>query len=172
MAVKTLIERIEVASGGIAAITLNDIPQTYTDLYLVASIKAENTDNNLFFKFNNTASNTSWRNLLGYGAGVASQSGTGWLAGGGVRSTTANTFGNLSIYIPNYAGNTAKTASVDSVSEANETTAYQFLTANLWNDTAAITRIDLYLQSGEIAEFSSVALYGFTKGSDGSTTVS
>jgi hypothetical protein len=155
-----------------SAITFSSIPQTpFTDLYLLLSVRSTNADDGLFFKFNNTVSNTSWRNLLGYGTGTLSQSGGGWLAAGGVRSP-ASTFTNVGIYIPNYAGATAKTASVDSVSEENGSTAYQFIVANLWNDTTAIDRIDVYLQGGSLTQYSSATLYGITKGSSGGVIVS
>lgn len=150
-----------------SAITLSSIPSTYTDLYLQISIRSTNGDDNLYFKFNNTTSNTSWRNLLGYGTGTLSQSGSGYLLAGGVRSNTANTFTNIGIYIPNYASSVAKSASVDSTSEENGSTGYQFLVNNLWNDTTAINRIDLYLQGGSLTQFSSATLYGITKGSNG-----
>jgi hypothetical protein len=166
-----LIQHQELGSSQ-SALTFSSIPSTFTDLFVQVSVRSTNGDDNLYFKFNNTTSNTSWRNLLGYGSGVLSQSGTGWLAGGGVRSNTSNTFTNIGIYIPNYAGSTVKTASVDSTSEENGSTGYQFLTASLWNDTAAINRIDLYLQGGSLTQYSSATLYGILKGSDGVTTVS
>ena len=146
-----------------SAITFSNIPQIYTDVHVAVSARSTNADDNLYFKFNNTTSNTSWRNLLGYGTGVLSQSGTGWLAGGGVRSNVSNTFTNISIYVPNYAGSAVKSASVDSTSEETGSNGYQFLTASLWNDTTAINRIDLYLQGGQLAAGSSATLYGINR---------
>jgi hypothetical protein len=165
-----IIQHQELASTQ-SAITFSSIASTFTDLYLLLSVRSTNADDGLYFKFNNTVSNTSWRNLLGYGTGVLSQGGGGWLAAGGVRSP-ANTFTNVGIYIPNYAGATAKTASVDSTSEENSSTGYQFIVANLWNDTTAINRIDVYLQGGSLTQYSSATLYGILKGSSGGVTVS
>jgi hypothetical protein len=155
-----------------AAITFSSIPATFTDLFLQVSVRSTNADDNLYFKFNNTTSNTSWRNLLGFGSGVLSQSGSGYLAAGGVRSNTASTFTNIGVYIPNYASANAKSASVDSTSEENGTTGYKFIVANLWNDTTAINRIDFYLQGGSLTQYSSISLYGIKSGSDGIVTVS
>ena len=155
-----------------AAITFSSIPATFTDLFLQVSIRSTNGDDNLYFKFNNTTANTSWRNLLGYGTGTAAQTGSGYLLAGGVRSNTASTFTNIGIYIPNYAVSAGKSASVESTSEEDGSTAYQFLVNNLWNDTTAINRIDFYLQGGNLAQYSSVSLYGILKGSDGIVTVS
>lgn len=153
--------------GSSSAITFSSIPQTFTDLFLQVSVRSTNGDDNLYFKFNNTTANTSWRNLLGYGTGTISQNGSGWLAAGGVRSTDASTFTNISIYIPNYANGNLKTASVDSISAETGSNGYQFVIANLWSDTAAVNRIDLYLQGGSLTANSSVSLYGITKGNNG-----
>lgn len=154
-----------------AAITFSSIPQTFTDLFLQVAVRSSNADDNLYFKFNNTTSNTSWRNLLGYGTGTLSQSGSGYLAAGGVRSGTS-TFTNIGVYIPNYTASIAKSASVDSISAETGSNGYQFIVANLWNDTTAISRIDFYLQGGNLTQYSSVSLYGILKGSDGIVTVS
>ncbi len=159
-------------SSSQAAITLSSIPNTYDDLYVVLSVRSTNADDGLFFRFNNTTANTSWRNLLGYSTGVLSQSGTGWLAGGGVRSGIGTSdYTNVGIYIPNYAGSSPKTASVDSVSPENGNNGYQFLVANLWNDTAAINRIDFYMQGGSMASGSKVSVYGIKRGSSGEVNV-
>lgn len=155
-----------------AAITFSSIPSTFTDLYLLLSVRSTNNDDNLYFKFNNTTANTSSKNLLGYGSGTISQTYTGFLHGGGMKANTANTFNNISIYMPNYATANAKVASVDSVSEANQTDSYQFIVTNLWNDSTAINRIDVYPQGGSLTQYSSATLYGITKGSDGIVTVS
>lgn len=146
-----------------SAITFTNIPQTYSDLYVSVSIRSTNGDDGLFFKFNNTTSNTSWRNILGYGTGTLSQAGGGWLAAGGVRSVTSNTFTNITINVPNYGSNLPKLASVDSTSEETGSNGYQFLLANLWNDTAAVNRIDLYLQTAQLAAGSSATLYGVNR---------
>ena len=153
-----------------AALTISSIPNTYDDLYLLVSVRSTNADDNLYFRFNNTTANTSWRNLLGFGTGVLSQSGTGWLAGGGIRSGIGTSdYANIGIYIPNYAGSTPKTAMVDSTSGENGSNGYQFLTANLWNDTAAINRIDFYMQGGNLENGSKVSVYGIKRGADGRT---
>ena len=166
-----IIQRI-VTSGSQSAITFTDIPNTFTDLYCLVTVRSTSADDGLFFKFNNTTSNTSWRNLLSYSTGTTSQSGSGWLAGGGVRSGTSNTFTNIGITIPNYAGASVKNASVNSTSEEAGSNAYSFLIANRWSDTAAISRIDFYMQTGSIASGSSVTLYGITKGTLAGVTVS
>jgi hypothetical protein len=92
--------------------------------------------------------------------------------------STSNTFGNSSIYIPNYTGSTAKSVSIDSVGENNGTASEQIISAALWNNTAAITSITLTSlddnlnPSGNFAQYSSVSLYGILKGTSNGVTVS
>jgi hypothetical protein len=160
-----------------SSVTLSAIPQTYTDLILVISGRdASNggTSANPGIKFNNDAgSNMSQRRLYGDGGGASSTTSTAqnaiydWFVSGS--TATANTFGNATIYIPNYAGATAKSFSMDAVSEHNATTAYQEILAGLWNQTAAITTINL-LASNTWAIGSSFTLYGISKsGATGAT---
>ena len=83
--------------------------------------------------------------------------------GNGVGGTaTANTFGNMEIYIPNYAGSSNKSVSVNQVGEDNAATAYATLLAGLWSNTAAITSIKLTPFSGgaSFVQYSTAYLYG------------
>jgi hypothetical protein len=167
-----LIEHQELGSTQ-ASITFSSIPQTFTDLYLVLSVRSDgNAD--IGIKFNNSTSNFSNRYLFGNGSSASSGTVYGNYIGAAPQNTyTASTFGNFAVYIPNYAGSTAKSYSSDAVSENNATTAIQAITAGLWNVTDAINRIDLYqLNGSNLVQYSSATLYGITKGSDGVTTVS
>jgi hypothetical protein len=80
-------------------------------------------------------------------------------------TTTSNTFSSHAIYIPNYRTSTAKSYSVETVTENNATTAYQYIVAGLWNSTAAITQITLRRSEGlnNLMEFSTASLYGIRK---------
>ena len=176
---KKLIERVTVGSGGAASITFSDIPDTYTDLYLVVSSRsssvqgAGNPNNILYLQLNGSSANFSRRVLQGSGSSTASFSfGDGFMGYNTGSDMTANTFGNTSIYIPNYRSSVAKSISVDSVSENNATYSMQNITASLWNNNAAITSLALNNVTGNFVEFSSASLYGIVRGSDGTTTVS
>jgi hypothetical protein len=165
-----LIQTVTVGSGGAASITFSSIPATFTDLMVVVSGRCTTTDTTATLSFN-TGGAYSRRTLVGNGATSStntsavdfriSQSGD-----------TASTFGNTSIYIPNYAGGAAKSYSVDTVNENNATTAFQAITAGLWDQTAAITSIVLDAVSGDFAQYSSASLYGILAGSDGIVSVS
>ena len=166
----TKIERIEVGAGGAASIVFEGIPDTYTDLMVLVSGRCTATDRNATIAFN-TGGTYTRRTLLADGSSPSSD--TSAIDFRISRSAdTSSTFGNTSIYIANYLSSANKSYSVESVTEHNSTTAYQQMTAGLWNQTAAVSSITLDTVSGDFAEYSSATLYGITAGSDGTTTVS
>jgi hypothetical protein len=87
-------------------------------------------------------------------------------------ATTANTFGNASLYIPNYTASQNKSGSSDSVGEGNESQVGLAIQANLWSNTAAITSLTLYDPSYNLMQYSSATLYGILKGTSNGVTVS
>ena len=164
---KTLIQRKEVGAAGAATIEFTDIPQTYTDLYLVVSARGTRSSNfNMIgVKFNDATTNLSSKILQGDGSTPSSFSQTDIddIASTG-NSATSNVFGNSAIYIPNYTSSNPKLVSADSVSENNATNAYQTITAGLWNDSAAITKITVFPRASfNFMQYSSASLYGVSK---------
>jgi len=158
------IQTVTVGSGGAANIDFQNIPQTYTDLILKISV-AKTTGDNVLISFNNSTANFSYRLLEGDGATVASYTNTtGRLA---YASQTTSLFTSIDVYIPNYAGSTNKSYSVDAVSENNATTAYADLTAGLWSNTAAINRVTINAQSGNFVQHSTATLFGVTSAAVG-----
>ena len=168
---KTLIEHIEVGSGGASSIEFTSISSEFTDLYLVCSVR--NDSSNLTFDINPNGSTTNKTriNLQGSGSSVSSASGTDITPLQSSNSYTANTFASTFVYIPNYASSNNKSISIDTVTENNGTTSYQRLQAALWSDTTAISSLECSTASN-FAQFSSFTLYGVSSGSDGTTTVS
>jgi hypothetical protein len=161
----TLISTVTVGAGGASAMTFSSIPATYTDLLIVFSVRDTNgaVIPNTYMSFNgDTAANYKNRWLLGTGTGTGSQQN---LSTGGIyfynqgSGATANTFGNTQIYIPNYAGSTQKSVSVDAVTENNSSQAGQSLDAGLWTGTAAINSITFGFDS-TAAQYSTASLYG------------
>ena len=162
------IATVEVGSGGSAGFDFTSIPSTYTDLAVALSMRSADA---VFLKgvnlqFNGSSSSIySYRQLYGESAGAGSFSETniantyvGQMPG---TSATASTFANTSIYIPNYAGSTNKSLSIDSASEINSSTNWALnLLANLWASTDAINRVYIYPGSGNFAEYSTATLYG------------
>jgi hypothetical protein len=171
----TLIETKTLVSAQ-ASIEFTSIPQDGTDLYILCSVREATTnDSVILLRFNSdTGSNYSIRNLQGTGSSVSSGGGTTTFLDiiGEGSSQTANTFGNASIYVPNYTSNTAKSVSADSVEENNATAALMRITAGLYSGTAAITTVTLSPFSGNWAIGTTASLYKITKGSDGIVTTS
>ena len=164
----TLISSVTVGSGGAATIGFTSIPSTYTDLCLKWSLRDTfaSVSTNTYVTFNSVASGYSIKRLRGDGATADSYSET---AQGSLNfynskngaSSTASTFSNGELYIPNYAGSANKSCSLDAVLETNATTAYDVLYAGLWSNTAAITSITLTPDTA-MAQYSSAYLYGIS----------
>ena len=164
-----LLERTELNASA-ASVTFANIPQTgYTDLKIVISARNSRTsfiaeDYGVFFNGDTTVGNYSARQLIADGSAASSRSGYnyGVLVNG--NTSTANTFNNVEVYIPNYTSSTAKSCSVDAVTENNATAAYMGLTARLWTGTSAITSVSIDKgDSGENNSFlanSTFSLYG------------
>jgi hypothetical protein len=160
-----LIASVTVGSGGASSINFSSIPATYTDLYIKISARASaayNTDaEDLVFKLNTTSTITS-KVVRGDGTAAASNSITDRILRAIVPSDwTANTFSNVEIYIPNYAGSNNKSWSADHVLENNATLTGQALTAGLTSITAAITDITLTVTNGyNFVQYTTAYLYG------------
>ena len=161
------ISTVTVGSGGASSIEFTGIPTTYTDLVVKVSMRASYDNINWTLKFNSSGSGYSQRVLYGDGSNPASQSLTSQSVIYGYameKSTyTSNTFNNVEIYIPNYAGSTNKSVSIDEVSENNATLSYQSIVAGLWSNTAAITSISVGGYTGNLTQYSSATLYGIRK---------
>jgi hypothetical protein len=153
------------ATGTVSNIQFTSIPSTYTDLVVKFSGRATATDSSdpydLIFTLNSTSTITS-KVLRGDGSTAASNSITDRvLRTGAVPSNwTSNTFSNVEIYIPNYAGSANKSWSVDGVMENNATSTGMAIAAGLTSITAAITSITLAALASNLAIYSTAYLYG------------
>jgi hypothetical protein len=159
---------VTVGSGGAATIDFTSIPSTYTDLLLKLSLRdtsaAVATQGEI--RFNSDASTIySNKRLRGNGTTATSYTGSSNnnIPLGLVPSalSTANTFCNAEIYIPNYAGSNNKSVSVDFVGENNATEAYSQLTAGLYATATAITSISIINLT--LPQYSTATLYGIKK---------
>jgi hypothetical protein len=159
----TLISSTTVGAGGASSIDFTSIPSTYTDIVIKLSARSSDaaTSAGVVMQFNGSSSSLTYRLLEGSGSAAASYNGTtGRIGVTDSAGSSSNTFGNLEAYIPNYAGSTNKSSSIDSVQETNGSTAYADLSANLWSNTAAITSIALTLQAGNFVQYTTAYLYG------------
>jgi hypothetical protein len=176
----TLIQHTELGSAQ-SSISFSSIPQTFTDLYLLVSARSTRTDQGarsvLAVQFNGVTSGYSYRRLYGIPSlATSSDSGSGadsFLLGyQNSNAATSNTFGNASLYIPNYTASQNKSGSSDSVGESKESQVGLAIQANLWSNTAAITSLTLYDPSYNLMQYSSATLYGILKGTSNGVTVS
>jgi hypothetical protein len=165
MATYTLIES-QVLGSAAASVTFSSIPATYTDLKIVMSARTDSIGqvaDNLELTLNGSTASFSSKIIYGNGSVAASSTAdrnAGLTTGAGA---TANTYGSAEVYFPNYASNNYKSYSQDSVNENNATTAYTYLVAGLWSNTAAITTITLTPGSASnIVADSSFNLYGIS----------
>lgn len=159
----TKIASVSVGSGGASNISFTSIPSTYTDLCIKLSARSSAVSNQDRFviSFNGSAANytlTSVNDAAGSAASYTrSAFGDNQLGYIPAASATANTFGNLEIYIPNYTSSNFKSISVDEVMENNSATNYNSLLAGLWSQTAAITSLTF---TANIVQYSTATLYG------------
>jgi len=173
------IQTVTVGSGGAASIDFTSIPQTYTDLYIVLSLRSahSSTDDDWYMRINGVSTGGTYANrrLYGNGATASSASGTGGTSGaqiyGGWNNSaggTASTFSNISIYIPNYAStSTYKSISIDGVQEANATTAWAYINAALFQSNNAINQVTITSWNSTWAQHTTATLYGVTSSAYG-----
>jgi hypothetical protein len=165
------IASVTVGSGGAASMDFTSIPGTYTDLVIKVSARDARAvvASSIVLQINgSTASSGSYRRLYGDGGTVDSDAdGPGSTVQSGHsngNSGTANTFGNVEIYIPNYAGSENKSFSSDGVAETNGSTTYMSIVAGLWANAAAITQIAVKPATAvNFLQHSTATLYGIKK---------
>lgn len=165
-----------VGSGGAASIIFNNIPQGFTDLKVVFSLRSTATGSltggmidSSYVAFNGSNTNVSWTYMFGFNSVVTSSRGSsptvmylGPINGAG---STTSTFSSGEIYTPSYTSSNFKSSTVDNVAENNTTVGYFVNSlALLSRVTSAITSLGLYAGEGNWTQYSTATLYGITKG--------
>jgi hypothetical protein len=151
-----------------------NIPQTYTDLKIVYSVRrftASIAGAGVIYLNSTTdvSGDTSYSNRgiqsNGSSAGVNNSTlNTNFVYMGNLvgDSATANTFSNGELYIPNYSGFNFKATSVDAVGENSATEAYINMQAGIKENVAPVTSITF--EVGNTANYwmpySSFDIYG------------
>jgi hypothetical protein len=166
----TLINSTTVGSGGVADIEFTSIPATYTDLVVLFSLRTTRSFayDDPVVRFNSNSSNYSYTVLQGTGSAVTSYraSSTSFIYLGECNgdTSTASTFSNQIMYIPNYTSSNNKTVSITSAMENNATAAYSDIIAGLWANSAAITSFKIFPASSgaNFKQHSTVYLYGIS----------
>jgi len=157
-----------VDSAGAASIDFTVIPQTYTDLAVMTSIRG-NQDNGIIYylRFNgDSGTNYSNRYILKDSSDPTPQTANDtsqnkmFLGIVGGATPTASTFSNDLIYIPNYTSSNNKSLSFDGAMENNSTTQWMSLTAGIWSNSAPITSISIFPNTNVWIQHSTATLYG------------
>ena len=154
-----------VSSATAGNIVFNNIPQTYNDLVIDISLRGQWTggQDSLGLYFNGSQSSRSARHIYGTGTSAISNSSTYRDIGSiPTNQGTANTFSNIRLFIPNYAGSTLKSFYSDYTAENYSSNATLGMMAGLWSSTAAITSIsfDTGTSGLPFLQHSSISIYG------------
>jgi hypothetical protein len=154
----TLVETIEVGSGGAASIEFTSIPQDGVDLMVLIGHRTVITGSTLTLNDTGLAGDDAIY-VQGNGSAAQSNAQSSAFIVGADDSYTANTFGNAQIYISNYTSSTNKSVSVDAVAENNATTAIFRISAIKFSITSAITSVKFAPSTGNIEQYSTASLY-------------
>jgi hypothetical protein len=144
----------QVLATSASSVTLAAIPSTYDDLLLVASTRVS-PDGFVIVRFNGVTTGYSSRIL----SNATSTTDASRLRVG-LSNPAISTFSNWEAYIPNYAGSTVKSVSATAMRVGGAIMA----SAGLWNNTSAITSLEL--SDATLTSFatgSSFSLYGIKK---------
>lgn len=162
---------LTVTSGSPTSIAFNNIPQTYTDLFLVTSDRSVLAaySNDWIFYFNGLGDQLVGSTLFqtnGAGAvatGRLTNYDGAWAQYSPAASATTNGFGYSSFYIPNYSSNNFKQMIAESVAETNSVDARLTMNAHSWRNNAPIKSLSLTHGGQTIAIGSTATLYGIAK---------
>lgn len=167
------IATVDVGAGGSTSIVFNSIPQTYTDLCLISSLRISSapagTTGIARCRLRINSTTTGYNNKLVYGlsSSAASASSADYITYfyANASDSTSNTFSNSSIYIPNYTTSSNKSISSDSVTESNSNTqGIAALNAGVLSNAAAITSLTIdQAEGGTFVQYSNATLYGISK---------
>ena len=157
-----------VGAGGTASINFTSIPNTYTDLLVLVSLRSTRGGGNVAdvrAEFNGVTTGYTAKRLYGDGSAVGSDNSLASL--GNASSQTANTFSSHYFYIPNYTSSNNKSFSLDSSTENNATGSYNTMSAYLWSNTAVITSVLIRDFSdgntNNLVQYTTAVLYGISK---------
>ena len=154
-------------SSSAASVTFSAIPATYTDLVLRMSPRDTQSavDAQCFIKPNSNSSTVYTDTRMTGNGSTAISTRNASNANGNVvgfysaSQATANTFGSLEAYIPNYAGTSTKQIGTFGTAETNATEVRLSVTGGLFNNTTAISSL-LITAGNNFVAGSSFFLYG------------
>ena len=161
----TLIEHIEVGSGGAASMEFTGILQDGVHLILKTSLRANYAGYQGKIGINNASGTYTSRYLLSSNVSVSSNDANKTLGWGhpimNQSDFTANTFSSNTLTIPNYTGSNLKLASLEGVSENNGSNNQMIMFAGVAPDSSAVTSIQV-ISGGDFVQYSTASLYMIT----------
>jgi hypothetical protein len=167
----SLIQRITIGSAT-SAVSFSTIPQTYTDIKLIISARANNGGGYANTTINFNGSGGTYANKLFYGVGSGNSRtqntvfpGSAFIGDIPAGSVYANTFSNQEIYVTNYKDtNNYKGYYTTSAHEDNQVAAFLEADSGVWLSTAAITSMLIACgNGGQFVTNSVFDLYGINK---------
>jgi hypothetical protein len=160
-----LLETITLTSDA-SSVLLDNIPQSYSDLKLVASARstrAGNAEDGFGIRLNASTSGYTYRILGGNGSSIYNLNTTyeqTWVYNIPAATAFGGIFGASEAYIPNYTSSSPKTYLVDGGAPNNVSTAYVTMGVVNQTSTSAVTSITCLAQNGNLASGTTISLYG------------
>jgi hypothetical protein len=159
----------QTSNGSAQALIFTSIPQTYTDLFIAVALRSTNGSASDSWQVQVNATSSIYSDLFTRGDGASVSTGRNTSTFGCVmgncpaNSATANMFNAAHVYINNYTS-TAMFKSVSSVSgtDRNGSGTVEFVVGNI-RTASAVTRVDVFTTSANMATGSTVTLYGVTR---------
>jgi len=152
-----------------ASVTFSSIPQTYNDLVIKVSARADTVDTNVnvYMQFNGNTTGSNYNGLF-YGYYSSANNYNEVLSRNqidyGLWASGANILTNMyaanELYIANYKSDTFKVLGAQGVIENNSSTGWALTTSSQWRGGAAISSILMLPYSGNFLAGSSFWLYG------------
>jgi hypothetical protein len=150
-------------SSAQSSVTFSGIPQTYTDLVLVASAKGSVNDRSFLVRFNSdTGSNYSGTYVFGSGSSASSGR---YTSESSIRLGAVISNTNFDTYVVSMNNYSNSTTFKSVLSRENVSTIGVVAMVGLWRNTSAITTLDFLLNEGTFASGTTFNLYGVANAS-------
>ena len=151
-----------IGAGGSSSITFSSIPQTYTHLQIRALNVTSSASNSGNIYFNGDTTNSNYRNHYIYGNGTAANAASynvpyyPEFTGGGATTSPGASILDILDYT-----NTNKTKVMrELVGYDANGSGVVGLSSNMWNNTSAITSINITASGFTFQQYTQFALYG------------
>jgi hypothetical protein len=157
------IATVTVGAGGASTVGFTSIPQTFTDLVVLLSLRASSGSavSSYVASINGSGSYGGAHRMLNTDGGTVYSSTTlPYFVGGS--GYTASVFTSIQVYIPNYASNLNKALSIEFAPENNGSSTALGMTSFNTTVTAGISAISFSCDNSFV-QHSTATLYGISK---------